>query len=190
MCSFSDSEGPRFALLRFTPIDRRGSKDRKIAAFFRKGEVRSHHRGITDNRAVRALDRGQGRGWGEDATLLTVLFQSFARFSTPTGGQPLDSAGETRGGHRDKTSGNWRNSAVILPVMFYPPHTYTLSRPFVGARRPPLPSLSLCLCVRARFPPLLLSPNVPALSAAFYIRGREGGGAVCAPLHVDDVVKS
>lgn len=139
MCSFSDSEGPRFALLRFTPIDRRGSKDRKIAAFFRKGEVRSHHRGITDNRAVRALDRGQGRGWGEDATLLTVLFQSFARFSTPTGGQPLDSAGETRGGHRDKTSGNWRNSAVILPVMFYPPHTYTLSRPFVGARRPPSP---------------------------------------------------
>lgn len=177
MCSFSDSEGPRFALLRFTPIDRRGSKDRKIAAFFRKGEVRSHHRGITDNRAVRALDRGQGRGWGEDATLLTVLFQSFARFSTPTGGQPLDSAGETRGGHRDKTSGNWRNSAVILPVMFYPPHTYTLSRPFVGARRPPLPSLSLCLCVRARFPPLLLSPNVPAFSAAFYIRGREGGYA-------------
>lgn len=165
----------RFALLRFTPIDRRGSKDRRIAAFFRKGEVRSYHRGITDNRAVRALDRGQGRGWGEDATLLTVLFQSFARFSTPTGGQPLDSAGETRRGHRDKTSGNWRNSAVILPVMFYPPHTYTLSRPFVGARRPPLPpSLFAFVYVHDSLLSFCLPTCPPSLRLSIYEGGREG----------------
>lgn len=120
-------------------------------------------------------------GWEEgDASPYRIIpkFRPiFHANGRPTSG--LCCWGETRGGHRDKTSGNWRNSAVILPVMFYPPHTYTLS----GIRPPPL-----CLCVRAPFH-LLLSfclPTCPSLSLSL----RLSIYAVCAPFHADDVVKS
>lgn len=167
---FSPEEKQPLALRDFT----RSSGIERFLSFFRRGKVgppRFLHR---ESRIIVFFVRSIEARRGEDASLLTVLFQSFARFSTPTGGQPLDSAGETWGGHRDKTSGNWRNSAVILPVMFYP-HLYAFSgfRRCAAATLPSLP-LPLCTCTippRVPPPPLLLSPNMPALSAAFYIRG-------------------
>ena len=171
-----EEEGPRFPFYFIRSFDR--GIEKRFPPSFEKEKCDpfpSHDSLRRESRIIVFLLRStedEGRG---DASLLTVLFQSFARFSTPTGGQPLDSAGETWGGHRDKTSGNWRNSAVILPVMFYPPHTYTLSRAFVGATAPPSVPSPLCTCtIPPRVPPpppLLLSPNMPALSAAFCVRG-------------------
>lgn len=52
---------------------------------------------ISDNRVLRAHRSPQTERKKEDR-LLSVLFQSFVRFSTPTASQPLDFAGETRPG--------------------------------------------------------------------------------------------